>query len=140
MPDGGSGDRLRPSPPKYDIRPRTPERPAALSSTKKDLSHSCQVDRMKYERLERSEMELSRKEPSRTSSAEIDYRSMPSYASDLTKTMPTLSGRSKGQLKVFYKPLTCYHRQHAGYRLFCQGSCEKGIIDTTYPLAKGGLI
>lgn len=118
-PDGGSSEKVRSSTSGYS-QPLTPERTSTMGFPKRDNSLSqdrlnlttktldrselgsrtLDRDDLRSRTLDRGDLGLgrARKERSRTSSAEVEFRSMPltTFHGDLSKTTPALSGRSRG--------------------------------------------
>ena len=103
VPDGGSTEKST-TRSRYEPRPLTPERPSALGPPKRETQYYSSpqsLDRSKMDRLESDSMTKVKRERSRTSSADRDFKSAPlSQYSDLSKTMPALSGRSRGKFVV----------------------------------------
>ena len=101
VPDGRTADKPS-SRSQYDSRSLSPERPSALGPPKRDYySGSQSLDRPKSsDRLAGEDLSRGKpRERSRTHSAELDFRSAPLSAySELSKTMPALSGRSRGKM------------------------------------------
>ncbi|KAL4232736.1 hypothetical protein ACF0H5_007424 [Mactra antiquata] len=95
-PDGGSSDKY-PSSLGYS-RTLTPERPSGLRDSMSGPRSQDTLEQ-RSRTIDKSDLDLvnSRRERSRTSSAEIDFRSMSlsAYNADLSKTTPALSGRSR---------------------------------------------